>query len=185
MLFASKEGEQRRLGTALVWGLQKAWTRGSRLPSLGEWRKWQKAAASAGKPPALWGHTAFLAHVCSSILAKEKLESWPSSWASQVCILFLKPQTQPNKAGTLAASHRKPGSLVIRSPRCQAAIPPSFAPTFMSTTCSVVSCVHRGFRTGEDSLLPHLPAWPSPFARQVYKIFQVSSRHFCGLLSAQ
>lgn len=88
VLFASKEGEQRRLGTDLVWGLQKAWTRGSRLSSLGEWRKWQKAAASAGKPPALWGHTAFLAHVCSSILAKEKLESWPSSWAFQVCILF-------------------------------------------------------------------------------------------------
>lgn len=73
-------------GRGLVWGLLKCWTRGSRLPSLGEWRKWQAAAASTGKPPALWGHTAFLDHLCSSIPAKEEPD--PSGWVSEICILF-------------------------------------------------------------------------------------------------
>lgn len=92
-----QRGRTEASGDRLGLGPTEAGTRGSRLPSLGEWRKWQKAAASAGKPPALWGHTAFLAHMCSSILAKEELESWPPSWALRSASCSRSPRPSKTK----------------------------------------------------------------------------------------
>lgn len=94
-----QRGRTEASGDRLGLGPTEAWTRGSRLPSLGEWRKWQKAAASAGKPPALWGHTAFLAHMCGSILAKEELESWPPSWALRSASCSRSPRPSKTKWG--------------------------------------------------------------------------------------
>lgn len=86
MLFGLREGEQaseERLGL----GPEEGETEGHVSFLWGNGGNDRQQAASAAKSPALWGHTAFLARLCSSILAREEPDPWSSSWAFQVRIL--------------------------------------------------------------------------------------------------
>lgn len=118
------------------------------------------------------GHTALLASC--TVLSWQRKGLLVEPLRSAACSKSTRPSKTKWRPSQLPA--RKPGSLVTRFPRCQATFMSSFAPTSVSSTCSKVSCVHRGFRTvGPDasrspglsilkgSLLPNLPAYPAPF----------------------